>query len=325
MKLRWSIILVLLSCAALLAGCQPLKVLDPKGPQAQTTADVIWISIATMAVVVISVIVLYAYIVRKYRASNQSEDYEPPHIEGSLKLEIVWTAIPVLIVAFLSVVTIISTFKVEAVPKGYNKEPLVIYASSSNWKWHFSYLEEGIETVNYLYIPTDRPIQFKLYSYGPISSFWIPQLGGQKYAMADMVNTLNLAADIPGEYMGRNANFGGEGFAEQTFSVKAVTPKEYDEWVEEVKATAEPLTEAKFAELLKPGHLGQSTYAGTHLAFSPPPQTHHTSGKKPGENGNTSEDERMPGDDPDPMDMDMNMEGMDHSVLERSGKDGFSK
>ena len=93
----------------------------------------------------------------------------------------------------------------------------MIYASSSDWKWHFSYPEENIETVNYLYIPTDRPLEFRLYSYGPITSFWIPQLGGQKYAMSDMMTTLHLAADEPGEYMGRNANFSGKGFAENTF------------------------------------------------------------------------------------------------------------
>ena len=53
----------------------------------------------------------------------------------------------------------------EATPQEYeDKDPLVIYASSSDWKWHFSYPEEDIETVNYLYIPTDRPLEFKLYS-----------------------------------------------------------------------------------------------------------------------------------------------------------------
>ena len=74
-----------------------------------------------------------------------------------------------------------------------------------------------LKQLTILYIPIDRPIEFKLYSYGPITSFWIPQLGGQKYAMSDMVNTLHLAADEPGEYMGRNANFSGKGFAENTF------------------------------------------------------------------------------------------------------------
>ena len=115
------------------------------------------------------------------------------------------------------------TIKLRQHQQGYeDQEPLVVYASSSDWKWHFSYPEENIETVNYLYIPTDRPLEFKLYSYGPITSFWIPQLGGQKYAMSDMVNTLHLAADVPGEYMGRNANFSGKGFAENTFNVKAM-------------------------------------------------------------------------------------------------------
>lgn len=274
MKIKWALLTILFTIATVLTGCDnPLMVLDPKGPVAATQADVIMISIWTMAFVVLVVMVLYIFMIMKYRASKQRDDYEPPHIEGSKVLEIIWVAIPIIIVAFLSVVTVKTTNEVEATPKGYgDQEPLVIYASSSNWKWHFSYPEEDIETVNYLFIPTNRPIEFKLYSFGPISSFWIPQLGGQKYAMSDMVNTLHLAADVPGEYMGRNSNFSGSGFAQQTFNVNALSAKDYDKWVDEIKATAKPITEEKFKELLKPGHVGQSTYTGTHLEFSPAPE-----------------------------------------------------
>jgi cytochrome aa3-600 menaquinol oxidase subunit 2 len=274
MKIKWALLTILFTIATVLTGCDnPLMVLDPKGPVAATQADVIMISIWTMAFVVLVVMVLYIFMIMKYRASKQRDDYEPPHIEGSKVLEIIWVAIPIIIVAFLSVVTVKTTNEVEATPKGYgDQEPLVIYASSSNWKWHFSYPEEDIETVNYLFIPTNRPIEFKLYSFGPISSFWIPQLGGQKYAMSDMVNTLHLAADVPGEYMGRNSNFSGSGFAQQTFNVNALSAKDYDKWVDEIKATAKPITEEKFNELLKPGHVGQSTYTGTHLEFSPAPE-----------------------------------------------------
>ncbi|WP_260286522.1 cytochrome aa3 quinol oxidase subunit II [Peribacillus aracenensis] len=274
MKIKWALLTILFTIATVLTGCDnPLMVLDPKGPVAAKQADVIMISIWTMAFVVLVVMVLYIFMILKYRASKQRDDYEPPHIEGSKVLEIIWVAIPILIVAFLSVVTVKTTNEVEATPKGYgDQEPLVIYASSSNWKWHFSYPEEDIETVNYLFIPTNRPIEFKLYSFGPISSFWIPQLGGQKYAMSDMVNTLHLAADVPGEYMGRNSNFSGSGFAQQTFNVNALSAKDYDKWVDEIKATAKPITEEKFNELLKPGHVGQSTYTGTHLEFSPAPE-----------------------------------------------------
>ncbi|MCG7342666.1 cytochrome aa3 quinol oxidase subunit II [Sporosarcina sp. ACRSL] len=278
MKKKWALLSLVIGIFTVLAGCEPLMVLDPKGPQAETISNVIWISIATMAIVVISVFALLIYVVLKYRASKQDPDYEPPHIEGNPIVETIIVGIPVIIIIFLSIVTVKSTYEVEATPQGYeDQEPLVIYAASSDWKWHFSYPEQGIETVNYLYIPTDRALEFKLYSYGPITSFWIPQLGGQKYAMSDMITTLHLAAEVPGEYMGRNSNFSGKGFAENVFNVKAMPEEEFNEWVEDVKANAEPLTEERFDELLEPGHLGQLTFSGTHLGFLPPPEHDHGS------------------------------------------------
>lgn len=273
MKKSWLRLIGLSTIVTMLTGCDPLLVLDPKGPQAQVQAKDIMLSIGIMSFIVLIVFVLLAYMLVKFRASKQSPDYKPPHIKGSTKVEIICVGIPVLIVAYLSFISVESNYKVESTPEKYKQEePLIIYASTSNWKWHFSYPEEDIETVNYLYIPAERPIEFKLYSYGPITSFWIPQLGGQKYAMADMVNTLHLAADLPGEYMGRNANFNGKGFAENTFNVTAVTQDEFADWVKEVKATAEPLTEEKFNTLLEPGHVGQSTYTGSHLTFLPAPE-----------------------------------------------------
>lgn len=265
-------LLLVFTIGTVLTGCEPLMVLDPKGPQAQRQADDIMLSIWIMLFIVVVVFAILVYMLIKYRASKRDKDYVPPHIEGSTLVETLCVGIPVLIIIFLSIVSVRSNYIVEATPKGYeDTEPLVVYASSSNWKWHFSYPEEGIETVNYLYIPTDRALEFKLYSHGPITSFWIPQLGGQKYAMSDMVTTLHLAADVPGEFMGRNANFSGQGFAENTFNVTAMSQAEFDEWVKEVKETAAPLTEEKFDELLEPGHLGQMTFTGTHLEFSPPP------------------------------------------------------
>ncbi|MFJ7746508.1 cytochrome aa3 quinol oxidase subunit II [Peribacillus sp. NPDC097295] len=273
MKIKWAFLTILFTVATVLTGCEPLMVLDPKGPQAETQAKDIMLSIGLMSIIVLVVFGILIYMLVKFRASKQSEGYEPPHIEGSKLVEAICLIVPIIIVGFLSVISTQSNYKVEATPEGYeDKEPLVVYASTSNWKWHFSYPEENIETVNYLYIPTDRPLEFKLYSYGPITSFWIPQLGGQKYAMSDMVTTLHLAADEPGEYMGRNANFSGKGFAENTFNVTAMPQAEFDEWVDEVKQTAKPLTGEKFDELLEPGHLGTSTYTGTHLEFSPAPE-----------------------------------------------------
>lgn len=281
-KMKGTLMAITLGLSALVLGaCEPLMVLDPKGPQAQRQADDTMLLIYLMSAIVIAICLILGVMLFKYRASKQKPDYEPPHIEGSLLVESICIGIPVLIVIFLSVVSVKSNYIVEAVPAEYeDTKPLVVYASSSNWKWHFSYPEEDIETVNYLYIPAGRALEFRLYSFGPITSFWIPQLGGQKYAMADMETTLHLAADQPGEFVGRNGNFSGVGFAENTFITTAMTPAKFDEWVEEVHATAEPLTEEKFEELLEPGHLGTSTYTGTHLEFSPPPGAHSPVSKR---------------------------------------------
>lgn len=295
MKLKQILFIALLFVStSVLSGCE-LVFFDHHGPQAKIISDTIILSILVMLVVVIVVWGLFAYMIYKFRASKMPEDYEPPHIEGSKTLEIVWTAIPILIIVFLSIVTVVTTAKVESVPDGYeDSKPLVIYASSSDWKWHFSYPEEGIETVNYVNIPVDRNVEFRLYSFGSISSFWIPQLYGQKYAMSDMITTINLVAEDEGSYMGKNSNFSGRGFADQEFEVLAQSPADYTQWIQDVRETAPELTESKFDELLETDFVGRESYSSTHLDFRPAPTMNH---------------DEMESDE----EMDHDMESMDHS------------
>ncbi|MFE6167295.1 cytochrome aa3 quinol oxidase subunit II [Viridibacillus arvi] len=303
MKKKMLILPALMSIMALfLSGCEPLMIFDPKGPNAKTLSNTIILSIIVMAVILLVVYVLLVTMLMKYRASKSPSDYEPPHEEGSTKLEIIWTVIPILIVTALSIVTISTTSKVESQQTGYdNTKPLVIYAASSNWKWHFSYPEEGVETVNYVNIPTDRPIEFRLYSFGPITSFWIPQLAGQKYAMSDMVNKIHMAADVEGSFFGRNSNFNGKGFAQMEFEAQTMSQQKFDEWVSDVKAKEPELTEKTFNELLDTDFVGRKSFSSTHLKFSPAPEMHH------GKSSDMSDDaEEMDG-------MDMSDGEMDHS------------
>lgn len=275
MKKRGPLFALFLSLTLLLSGCSSITVLDPKGPAAKTLSETIILSIIMMLGVLAVVYALFVFMLVKYRAKKSNEGYTPPHEEGSKWLEITWITIPIIIVAFLSVVTVKTTVAVENVPEGYkDQKPLVIYASSSDWKWHFSYPEEGIETVNYVNIPTNRPIEFRNYSFGPITSLWIPQLAGQKYAMSDMITKLNLVAEVPGSYMGKNSNFSGEGFAHMEFEALAMTPAEFDKWVKDVKETAPELTETEFKKLLETDHVGRMSFSNNHLTFSPPPEEH---------------------------------------------------
>lgn len=270
-KLLKSLLLTgIVATIAFVSGCGDLTVLDPKGPVAKEQSNLILYSVIFMLAIVLTIFVLFTIILFKYRDRKDDSNYEP-NMHGSKKLEVLWTLIPVIIVIALSIPTVKTIYSAEEAPKvSSHKEPLVIYATSADWKWIFSYPDQSIETVNYVNIPTDRPVLFKLTSVDTMTSFWIPQLGGQKYAMTGMTMNLYLQADEAGTYKGRNANFNGEGFADQKFQVVAQSDKKFDAWVKKAQSSAPKITQDKYDRLILPGHSKEKTYTGTHLAFVDP-------------------------------------------------------
>ncbi len=71
-----------------------------------------------------------------------------------------------------------------------------------------------------------------------MNSFWIPQLGGQIYAMPAMRSKLHLIADEPGDFRGCSANISGKGFAGMKFTAKSSSEEDFDQWVQTVKQSA---------------------------------------------------------------------------------------
>ncbi len=258
-----------ISAVLTLSGCENnMVVFNPAGPVARQILDLINFSIALMLLVTVVVFSLFAFIVWKYRERKENMDYEPPEEHGSTVLEVIWTVIPILIIVALTIPTVKTIYAIDEVPKGYeDKEPLVINVTSADWKWIFSYPEQGIETVNYVNIPEDRPIDFKLTSAGTMQSFWIPALGGQKYSMAHAETQLYLLADNPGSYVGRNTNFNGQGYAGMEFEVLSQTQEDFDQWVKDVKETAPKMTLEEYEKMLEPSHFGRKTFSNTHLQW----------------------------------------------------------
>ncbi|MDX8045674.1 cytochrome aa3 quinol oxidase subunit II [Gracilibacillus sp. S3-1-1] len=264
---KLSYVLTLLLIPVLLAGCDSkLLVFDPKGPIARSLTDLIVYSIILMLVVVVVVFVLFGYIVWKYRARKNDGDFEPKEEKGNHYLEITWFVIPIIIVIALMIPTTMTIYQVDDVPQGYEEdEPLVINVTSADWKWIFSYPDQDIETVNYVNIPADHPVELKMTSAGTMQSFWVPELAGQKYTMANMQTNLHLLADKPGSFYGRNTNFNGQGYAHMEFEVEAKTKEDFNKWVNDVKNTANDLTEDTYSQILEPGLVGRMTFNGTHL------------------------------------------------------------
>lgn len=247
----------------LLTGCgQNIPVLDPKGPVGRQELHLIEWSFGVMLLVVLIVFVLFTWIILKFRARPENADYIPPEQEGNKTLEIIWTAIPIVIVVAIAIPTVITTFRLQKPPSPTtNKNPIVIDVASANWKWMFSYPQQGIETVNYLEIPAGVPVKFELTAIGPMNSFWVPALGGMEMDMPGEDLGLWLEADAPGTYLGRSANFSGKGFTHMTFDVIAKSQADFNQWAKQVKKTAKPLSVAQYEELLKPGSVGKMTFS----------------------------------------------------------------
>jgi cytochrome o ubiquinol oxidase subunit 2 len=149
---------------------------------------------------------------------------------------VVWT-IPIIIIAILATITWKTTHQLDPFkPIVSNEKQMTVEVVSLDWKWLFIYPEQGIATVNELVIPKDVPVQFKVTSNSVMNSFFIPQLGGQIYAMAGMQTQLHLIANEAGTYKGISANYSGRGFSGMKFNAIATpTRADFDAWVAKVK------------------------------------------------------------------------------------------
>lgn len=229
-----------------------IAVLDPKGSVAGQQKDLLIITVLLMLPVVIPVFFLTFFIAWKYRAGNTKAKYQPDW-DHSKVLERIWWGFPLLIIAVLGVVIWKSSHDLDPYkPLSSQVRPVKIQAVALQWKWLFIYPEQNIATVNYLRFPAGRPVNFEITADAPMNSFWIPQLGGQVYAMAGMRTKLHLMADEPGKYRGLSVNLSGEGFSKMQFTAEATNDKDFASWVASVRNSRQKLTALEYAALVKP-------------------------------------------------------------------------
>ncbi len=227
-------------------------VLDPKGIIALSERGLMIHAIEYMLIVAIPVYFLLFFFAWRYRAGNTKAVYWPNWEHSKLE-ELVWWAIPIEIVLVLGALTWGSTHQLDPRRPLDATPPLIIEVVALDWKWLFIYPDQNIATVNYVRVPVDRPVQFKVTADAPMNSFWIPQLGGQIYAMTGMVNSLNLEANQPGQYAGASANYSGMGFADMKFMAEATSESDFESWVRATKQGSTTLNLVEYHALSEPG------------------------------------------------------------------------
>ena len=248
--------------ALLIGGCSRMVLLNPKGPIGETERFVILLAFALMLLVVIPVIIMAFWFPWKYRAGNSTANYAPKWCDSG-KIELVVWLVPAAIVTCLSILIWYTTHHLDPYkPLVSTSKPVTVQAVSLDWQWLFIYPDENIAVVNQLVFPAHVPLNLKLTSDTVMTSFFIPQLGSQIYAMAGMQTQLHLLADEPGIYAGQNQQFSGEGYAGMNFKAVAATNEQYAAWLAESRKTRQKLDLARYEQLAQP------TTGGSVSSFS---------------------------------------------------------
>jgi cytochrome o ubiquinol oxidase subunit 2 len=222
-----------------------ISVLDPKGTIGQQEKHLMLFALGLSLVVVIPVFTLLFSFAWRYRASNhryKNRKYSPDW-DHSVTLETIWWLIPTVLIAILSVTAWNSSHQLDPYRSlASDKQPLTIQVVALDWKWLFIYPQENIASVNYVQFPVNQPVNFQITADAPMNSFWIPQLGGQIYAMPGMATDLHLSANQIGNYNGSSANISGTGFAGMRFTAKASSATDFDQWVATARHSPNHLT-----------------------------------------------------------------------------------
>ncbi len=184
----------------------------------------------------------------------------PQQTHGNTRLEILWTAIPALILAVIAVPTVRTIFKTEA-PAA--KDALQVTVIGHQWWWEFQYPQLGITTADELYLPIGRTVNFTLKTADVIHSFWIPELGGKRDLISNHTNYLWFTPDSVGDdvFNGFCAEFCGTSHANMRFKVFTVKPDEFAAWAkhqQEPAVSLLPDTTAKKAGANRPAAGAQS-------------------------------------------------------------------
>lgn len=229
-----------------------IPILEPAGPVALKERNLIYFALALALIVVIPVFSLLGIFAYRYRESNTKAKYSPK-LDGNRFAETVWWLIPSIIILVLARVAWTSSHSLDPYKRLVSSNKTInIQVVAMNWKWLFIYPNKAVASLNNFEIPTNTPINFEITSDTVMNSFWIPQLGGQIYAMPGMSTQLNLMASKDGIFNGSSANISGEGFAGMTFTVKASSYSNYSSWLNKLSASSKKLDLKTYNQLAQP-------------------------------------------------------------------------
>ena len=224
-------VIATLAIALLGAGCMPA----PATEQARSVAD-LWSQFLVAAALVGGLVwVLITIAILRFRARRPapgSADVLPPQIADSTRLEIAWTAGPIIVVLILFWLTLGALGRIDA------REPgrVTVDVTAFRWQWRFDYpgtdvsIVGGPGEVAEMVVPADEPVHIVLTSADVAHAFYVPAFLFKRDAIPGRPNEFDLTIQA-GSYGGQCAEFCGVFHDRMLLNVRAVPRPDYEAWL----------------------------------------------------------------------------------------------
>jgi cytochrome c oxidase subunit II len=203
--------------------------------------DTLWdvLIIATVPVFVL-VTVIVGFSVLEFRMRPGEENLDGPPIHGNTRLEVIWTAVPAILIVGLVTYAYVVMRDIEQAPAAGNER--VVAVTGQQFTWSFAYNEGGKKfTTAQLYLPAGKSVKFDVRSKDVIHDFWVPDFRMKIDAVPGITTHYRVTPKNPaaiGDHAIVCAELCGLGHAFMRQTAHILAPADFDKWVQ--KMTAKP-------------------------------------------------------------------------------------
>lgn len=252
-------------------------------PPAEAIGALALIVAAIAFVIFVGVEAALLYSAWRFRASRVAG--LAPQISGNRTLEIVWTALPlvILVVVFVLMTGTMREIGV-SVAGGSTPAQMKVLAVGAQWWWEYRYPSPAGDVIvaNELHIPVNTPVDLDLETADVIHSFWVPEISGKTDMIPGRTNHLRLYAAHTGTYSGQCAEFCGVEHAWMRITVVADAQRDFDSWLRGQAAARAPSAAASQGEKVFTSNLCTSchTIRGTDATGDAGPDLTHVGSRE---------------------------------------------
>jgi cytochrome c oxidase subunit 2 len=231
-------VLLLAAAAApgALADNGGFTLVEPASPTADGIESIFWFVSAFALLIFLLVEVLLVLFVVRYRRRRRDRFEEGPDVHGSTRLELMWTAAPVVILALIAAFVFLRLSSISDPPEARagQQGELDISVVGRQFSWQYEY-PNGVISIDTLRVPTGVPIRLELTAPDEdvIHSWWIPALQGKRDVIPGSPQELWFRADRAGTYLGQCTELCGAEHAKMVTTTEAVSPSEFEAWLGE--------------------------------------------------------------------------------------------